>query len=89
MAADGPALFAAGHLLWRSGRTLLAQPFNPATLELSGERRRLLEPVASGALGDSILTVSADTMVYDAVYDATATHWQASWYHRGGHRLRP
>jgi hypothetical protein len=85
VAADGPGVFAAGHLLWRSGRTLLAQPFNPATLELSGERRRLIEPIAAGVLGDSILTVSADSMVYDAL----GNDWQASWYERSGKRLGP
>ncbi|HET9384551.1 MAG TPA: protein kinase [Gemmatimonadales bacterium] len=86
MTADSPALFASGHLLWRIGSALFAQPFDSAALKLSGEARRLLEPVASGSLADSILTVSATGRM---VYDAAGNDLQASWYDRSGKRLGP
>jgi Tol biopolymer transport system component len=86
MAAESPALFGSGHLLWRSGKTLLAQRFDPATLAVSGEPQRLLEPVASGVLPDSILTVSAAGRM---VYDPIGNDSQLSWYERSGKRLGP
>ena len=89
IASESPALFASDHLLWRTGKTLFAQPFNPATFALSGDSRRLLEPVAASVLVDSILTVSATgRMVYDPLettgrrFGTTATG--SGWGRSGG-----
>ena len=45
VAADRNAVYAAGHLLWRRGSTLVAQRFDPDRLELSGEPRPVTDPV--------------------------------------------
>jgi Tol biopolymer transport system component len=46
MTADGPAVYAAGHLLFVSRGSLMAQPFDPIRAELSGKPVELASGVA-------------------------------------------
>ncbi len=51
VSANGDGLYAAGHLLWLRGTTLMAQPFDPGRLELSGEPRPIADAVGAGPIG--------------------------------------
>ena len=84
--SDSYGVYASGYLLWRNGTALLAQPFDPATLSLSGQPRRLLEPVAAGPFGDPNLAVSASGRL---IYDAEGNDKQLTWFARTGQRLGP
>jgi len=76
--------YASGYLLWRNGSALLAQPFDPATLSLSGEPHPVLEPIAAGDVGDPSLTVSTTGRL---IYDAEGSDRQLTWHARTGQPL--
>jgi hypothetical protein len=82
--AYGTAVCISGYLLWPDGAALLAQPFDPKTLSLSGEPRRVLEPIAVGTLGELTLTVSTTGRL---IYDAEGNDKQLTWYARTGQRV--
>jgi eukaryotic-like serine/threonine-protein kinase len=69
----GPRYLASGHLLLTRGTTLLAAPFDPARLELTGQVVPVLEDVAAErAIGAAHLAVSqAGTLAY---VPATSTY---------------
>jgi eukaryotic-like serine/threonine-protein kinase len=71
-----------GHLLWRSGTALLAPPLAASAVRLSGQPRKLLEPVSQGILNELTLTVSSTGQM---VYDASRGGVQHTWYARSGH----
>jgi hypothetical protein len=77
-------VYAAGYLLWRDGKTLLAQKFDPSTRSLSGEPQRLLDPIA-GAF-DLSLTVSTSRLIYDKETNRDA---QLAWVTRRGQPIAP
>jgi Tol biopolymer transport system component len=81
---DGPGVYASGYLLWKSGTALVAQPFDPVTLKLSGEPQQLLESIAVGDLGEPMWTVSTTGR---AIYDAEGNDRQLAWYPRNGPSL--
>jgi hypothetical protein len=82
--AYGTAVYVSGYLLWPDGSTLLAQPFDPKTLSLSGKPQRLLEPMALGTVGELTLTVSTTGRL---IYDAEGNDKQLTWYARTGQRV--
>src|SRR5262249_43568001 len=84
--SSGHGVYASGYLLWRDGTALLAQKFDPATLNLSGEPQRLLDPIAGGVYNDPSLTVSTRRLIYDK---ETNRNLQLAWYNREGHRITP
>jgi len=82
--AGGRGVYASGYLLWLEGTSLLAQPFDPSTLKLGGQRQQILEPVASGPLGEPSLTVSTTgLLIYDKDNNKDG---QLAWYTRMGVR---
>jgi hypothetical protein len=52
-------LYAAGHLLWLRGSTLVAQPLDPESLQLSGEPRPVAESVGTNFQAGMIASASA------------------------------
>jgi hypothetical protein len=82
--ASGLVGYFSGYLLWANGPSLFAQPFDPKTLSLSGEPRKLLEPCATDDLGAPSVTVSTTGRL---IYDAEGSDKQFAWYARTGQRL--
>jgi hypothetical protein len=82
--AGGIVGYFSGYLLWRNDTALLAQPFDPATLTLSGEARELLKPIASGDLGEPLVTVSTTGRL---IYDRDGSDKQLAWRDRDGRVL--
>ncbi len=66
LATSIKAEYAAGHVLYLRGRTLLAQPFDAATLKLGGEPIPVADPVGfGGASGRAAYSVAANgTLVF-------------------------
>jgi len=82
--ASGHGVYASGYLLWLEGPTLLAQPFDPLTLSLSGQPQRILDSVASGPFDEPSLMVStAGRLIYD---DGNNKDGQLARYTRTGQR---
>jgi len=79
--------WAAGHLLYAAGKTLMALELNPKTLERSGEP----VPVADGVLFDSDFARSMFTVSNTGLlaYYAGAAHSQQklTWFDRRGERV--
>ena len=81
VAANSPGLYAAGHLLWLRGSTLVAQRFDPERLKPSGEPRPIADPVGTGLFGGLAAAASSSgLLVHGRVGDA-----QLSWLDRAGH----
>src|SRR5262249_14987314 len=71
------------HLLFVRDGTLMAQPFDPARLTLSGSSFPVAEAVGATATGDAAFGVSANgTIVYRTATTAPAT--DLTWFDRGG-----
>ncbi len=47
---DTNAIYASGYLLWMRGTTLMAQPFDPEKLKLTGEPAPVADPVGKSAI---------------------------------------
>jgi Tol biopolymer transport system component len=74
-----------GYLLSLRGTTLVAQEFNPGTLELSGEVRAVADPVGKmGPLGEMNVAVSPTGVL---VYSALTRTSQFVWLDRAGKQL--
>ena len=73
-----------GYLLWQRAGTLVAQEFNGATLEFSGEPRPIAEGVGFvGAAAQMAVAVSTSgTLLY-----ASADPQQLTWFDRDGKQL--
>ena len=80
------AVYSVGHLLWLRTSTLMAQPFDPVALRLSGEPIAVIDPVATFApQGQMVLAASQNgTLLFDAA--ATNTR-EFTWFDRVGKRL--
>jgi Tol biopolymer transport system component len=77
----GGAFFANGHLVWRRGTTLVAQPFDPATGRLSGEARAVTYPVGGlNRMGSVTFSVSSGVLAYFASDPSS----QFTWFDRTG-----
>jgi Tol biopolymer transport system component len=59
LAATGHSTYAAGHLLWLRGSALVAQPFDPERLTLSGDPVRIADPVGVGGYNRATMAVSS------------------------------
>jgi serine/threonine protein kinase len=84
MKSETMALYASGHLLFLRDQTLMAQPFNPARFELSGEPQPMAEHVAvSGSTIRAMFSVSdTGTLIYQA--GETSGGWNLMWWGRDG-----
>ena len=78
------AVYSSGYILFLREQTLLAQPFDPKTLKLSGEATPIAEHVAvNGATGAADFSAADNgTLVYQTG-DAVGT-WDLIWYTRDG-----
>jgi len=81
------AVYASGHLLFLRGQTLMAQPFNPSRLELSGEPVPIAEHVAvSGATVRAVFSASnTGTLIYQS--GDTSGGWNLVWWDRDGKQI--
>lgn len=89
VAASGQGVYAAGHLLWLRGSTLVAQRFDPERLELSGEPRPVADPVGSGALGRMLVAASASISGGGLLVHGRAGGLQLGWVDRAGKAAPP
>ncbi len=92
LSADSAAILAPGHLLFRRGETLVAQPFDSAKRELSGDPLPVAERVAfDDSLGQGAVgAVSASTNGVIAYRTGTApSDRKLTWFDRAGTALAP
>ena len=83
------ATYAAGYLLFGSQGSLYAQPFDPSTLSLSGERIRVVESIGAGT-GHPVnysFSVSADGSVVAVANRPYLMPSRLTWFDRSGARL--
>jgi serine/threonine protein kinase len=81
---DSTGIFASGYLLFMRDQNLMAQPFDPRRLELSGEPAPIAEHVAiNGATARPLFSVSQNgTLLYQT--GETAGGWNLLWWDRDG-----
>ena len=85
VATTSQGVYAAGHLLWLRGSTLVAQRFDPERLTLSGEPRPIADPVgARGSDGVSVASSSSSMLVH-----GRAGGTQLTWVDRAGQAAGP
>jgi Tol biopolymer transport system component len=78
------AKYAAGRLIFLRENTLVAQPFDPDRLTLSGEPRPIAEQVELTSPGSATFSVSADgTLAYQT---SSGSGSQLVWFDREGHQ---
>jgi serine/threonine protein kinase len=82
--SEAMGVYASGHILFLRGQTLMAQPFNPSRLELSGDPVPLAEHVAvSGATVRAMFSASdTGTLIYQS--GETSGGWNLLWWGRDG-----
>jgi len=79
---DGARNNRKGYLLWLRGGTLVAQPFDPGALKLSGEPRPVASPVARyGVSGQMTLSASVTGLL---LYAPSYALNQLTWMDRAG-----
>jgi Tol biopolymer transport system component len=85
--APSNPVFGSGHLLFVREGTLMAQPFDPNKLELTGDAFPIAEQVQSdGAFARSVFSVSENrVLVYQT--GAAITGSQLLWFDRAGKQL--
>ena len=84
VATAANAVFAAGHLLWRRGSTLVAQRFDADRLQLIGEPRPVADPVGVGILGQTPMAASEGGVLF---YGTSGATQQLTWFDRAGKSL--
>jgi serine/threonine protein kinase/Tol biopolymer transport system component len=84
MKSETMAEYASGHLLFMRDQTLMARPFNPRSLEFTGEAVPVAEHVAlNGSVSRPIFSVSENgSLVYES--GETAGNWNLEWVTREG-----
>jgi Tol biopolymer transport system component len=85
IAGPSHALYAAGHLLWLRGSTLVAQRFDPERLQLSGDPQPVADPIG-GSFGSGKMTLAASPGGV-LFYDSAAASMQLTWFDKEGKRL--
>jgi eukaryotic-like serine/threonine-protein kinase len=81
------AQYASGHLLFLRGQTLMAQPFNPRQMELSGEPQAIADHIAvNGSTIRAMFSASeTGTLVYQS--GEASTGWDLVWFGRDGKQI--
>ena len=86
-----PVVFAAGHLVFTRQGALVARPFDPATLEFTGEPFRIRAPLVTSAMpgetGSAGFAVSASPEGSIAVREVAAPRKRLVWLDRSGTEL--
>ncbi|MGD8413568.1 MAG: hypothetical protein PVF33_05020, partial [Candidatus Latescibacterota bacterium] len=87
--SESRALYAQGYLLYRSGTTLMAHPFDPVSLELTGDPTPVATDVPGGAIswGGAHFGVSDRAGVLVHMRGATATSSLLQWRSLDGEPL--
>lgn len=86
VASNSAAQYAAGHLLWRRGSTLVAQPFDSRTLRLTGRPAQIASPVGGDLFpGQMSLSASRDGSIL--IHGTSSGLSQFTWVDRAGHIL--
>jgi len=69
LTTDTNAIFASGFLLWVRGTTLMAQPFDPEKLKLTGEPVRVADPVGKSATTGRMNAAASENglLLYSAI----------------------
>ena len=86
-ATESDALYAAGHLLFSRGGTLMAQPFDPVTRQRRGDPFPVAEQVSVGATGLARFSVS-DTGALGYFRRGALTMSRLMWLDSTGKTLR-
>lgn len=84
---ESMAIYASGYLLFMRDQTLMAQPFNPRRVELTGEPVPVAEHVAiNGGTNRPIFSVSENgTLIYQS--GELGAGWNLSWLSREGKQI--
>jgi serine/threonine protein kinase/Tol biopolymer transport system component len=84
MKSETMAVYASGHLLFMRDRTLMAQPFDPRKMELSGEPVPIAEHIAIN--GASVRAMFAPSDMGEMVYQTgeASSGWNLVWWDRDG-----
>jgi len=87
MKSETLAEYASGHLLFMREATLMARPFNPRTLQVTGEAVPIAEHIAiNGGVTRPVFSASENgNMVYES--GETAGTWNLQWMARDGKLL--
>jgi serine/threonine protein kinase len=85
VATTSSGVYASGHLLFRRSTTLLAQPFDPATLALSGTPVVIAENVGSNPVTFQALFSVSNTGAI--AYRDASPGAELVWFDRAGRRL--
>ncbi len=80
LVAGNAGVYAAGHLLWLRGSTLVAQRFDPERLKLSGEPKPIADPVGVGGFGRMMVAASSIGLMVHARSSVA----QLTWVDRAG-----
>jgi eukaryotic-like serine/threonine-protein kinase len=84
MKSESMAVYASGHLLFMRDQSLMAQPFDPRRIELSGEPVPIAEHVGvNGATARPLFSAAqTGTLVYQS--GETSGGWNLLWFDRDG-----
>jgi Tol biopolymer transport system component len=87
MKSETMAVYASGHLLFMRDRTLMAQPFDPRKMELSGEPVPIAEHIAIN--GATVRAMFAPSETGELVYQTgeASSGWNMVWWGRDGKPL--
>ncbi len=85
VATNGSGMYAAGHLLWLRGSTLVAQRFDPERLALSGEPSPVADPVGTTGLAGMLAAASSNGLLVHG----RAGGGQLNWVDRAGKAAGP
>lgn len=85
MPSEAVALFSAGHLLWRRGSALVAQPADLVQLRMRGEARVVAEVANPAAASRVVLSASENQAVL--VVGTVLYANRLAWFDRSGKRL--
>jgi len=81
------AVYAAGHLLFLRGQTLMAQPFNPNRLELSGEPVPIEEHIAINGASVRAMFAASNTGMLIYQTGEPSGGWNLAWLGRDGKQI--
>ena len=81
-----PGVEGKGHLLWLRGGTLLAQEFDPQSLQFAGESQPIVEALNPSPRRQMHVAVSNNGLL---LYGSSGTIVQLGWFDRNGKLLRP
>jgi Tol biopolymer transport system component len=82
--ADSDAIYSAGYILFLRGDTLMAQPFDPTSLQLSGEALPVVEHVSARDTSLGAISASVNGLL---AYAGGTAEFELGWFDRKGNRI--